>query len=175
MDLFTDGWIDTSNNIINQADEQMRLLSRCIEYMNADKKPLPRLWYFPDTLKCLVTLTNDGEFRGETDFETQFREVDSMGAKMSLYVLETGKVTKQWSDRWTARGFEISGHPDDTKEAAAPVWNNMEIVLADKIKTISELYGLPMTTVVNHWFVWCGTDSAGRPEFAAQAEIEAKP
>jgi hypothetical protein len=173
MDLFTDGWIDTSNNIINQADEQMRLLSRCIEYMNADKKPLPRLWYFPDTLKCLVTLTNDGEFRGETDFETQFREVDSMGAKMSLYVLETGKVTKQWSDKWTARGFEISGHPDDTKEAATPVWNNMEIVLADKIKTISELYGLPMTTVVNHWFVWCGTDPEGRPEFAAQAEIEA--
>jgi hypothetical protein len=173
MDLFTDGWVDTSNNIINQADEQMRLLSRCIEMMNSDTKPLPRLWYFPDTLKCLVTLTNDGEFRGETDFETQFREVDSMGAKMSLYVMETGKVTKQWSDRWTARGFEISGHPDDTKEAATPVWNNMENVLADKIKTVSELYGLTMTTVVNHWFVWCGTDPAGRQEFAAQAEIEA--
>lgn len=174
MDLFTDGWVDTSNNTINQADEQMRLLTRCIEFFAAETKPLPRLWYFPDTLKCLVTLTNDGEFMGENDFETQFREVDSMGAKMSLYVLETGKVTKQWSDRWTERGFEISGHPDDTKEAAAPVWNNMDIVLADKIKTISELYGLTMTTVVNHWFVWCGTDSTGRPEFAAQAEIEAK-
>jgi len=93
---------------------------------------------------------------------------------MSLYVLETGKVTKQWCDRWTARGFEISGHPDDTKEASSPVWNNMENVIAGKIKTISDLYGLPMTTVVNHWFVWCGTDSAGKPEFAAQAEIEAR-
>ena len=25
MDMFTDGWVDTSNNVINQADEQMIL------------------------------------------------------------------------------------------------------------------------------------------------------
>ena len=31
MDMFTDGWVDTSKNTINQADEQMRLLSHCIE------------------------------------------------------------------------------------------------------------------------------------------------
>ncbi len=30
-----------------------------------------------------------------------------------------------------------------------------------------------MKSVVNHWFVWCGIDAEGRPEFAAQAEIEA--
>ena len=56
MDLFTNGWVDTSNNVINQADEQMVLLSHCIERLNRDVKPLPWLWYFPDTLKCLVTL-----------------------------------------------------------------------------------------------------------------------
>jgi hypothetical protein len=173
MDLFTDGWVDTTANIINQADEQMTLLSYCIEYMTSCRKPLPRLWYFPDTLKCLVTLTNDGEFKGESDFETQFSDVDSMGARMSLYVLETDKVTKRWTDRWTERGFEISGHPDDTREAAGPVWKNMENVLKNKIKDISSLYGIRMSTVVNHWFVWCGNDVSGGPEFAAQAEIEA--
>ncbi len=31
MDLFTNGWVDTSKNILNQADEQMRLLSHGIE------------------------------------------------------------------------------------------------------------------------------------------------
>ncbi len=56
MDLFTNGWVDTSNNVINQADEQMILLTHCIERMTGDIKPLPRLWYFPDSLKCLVTL-----------------------------------------------------------------------------------------------------------------------
>jgi hypothetical protein len=43
MDLFTGGWVDTSKNRINQADEQMRLLSHCIEYLSNFSKPLPRL------------------------------------------------------------------------------------------------------------------------------------
>lgn len=173
MDLFTDGWVDPSENTKNQSDVQMALLSHCIEFMMNNNKPLPRLWYFPDTLKCLVTLTNDGEFRGENDFETQFRDIDSMGCGMSLYVMETGKVTKQWAERWSSKGFEISGHPDNTKEAGSPVWHDVENELTCKMKEISDLYGIPMRTVVNHWFVWCGKDNLGRAEFAAQAEIEA--
>lgn len=174
MDLFTDGWVDTSNNLINQADEQMVLLSHCIERMSSNAKPLPRLWYFPDSLKCLVTLTNDGEFKGEKDFEPQFRDVDSMGSKMSLYVLETDKVTRQWAEKWIAKGFEVSGHPDDTREAAGPVWSNMDKALSHRIKEIRDLYGVLMSTVANHWFVWCGKSESGVPEFSAQAEIEAK-
>lgn len=173
MDMFTDGWVDPIENTINQADRQMTLLSHCIESMNLDRKPLPRLWYFPDTLKCLVTLTNDGEFRGENDFEPQLKDVDSMGAKLSLYILQTDKVTRPWTSKWTEKGFEISGHPDDTREALKPRWADMELALTGKMKEMSDLFGIKMTTVVNHWFVWCGNDSLGRPEFAAQAEIEA--
>ena len=173
MDLFADGWIDTLNSVINQADEQMTLLTHCIERMSRNGKPLPRIWYFPDALKCLVTLTNDGEFKGEKVFESQFRDVDSTGAKMSLYLLESTRVTKQWTEKWINRGFEISGHPDDTKEATGPVWSNMEKVVSAKMKEISDLFGVPMSTVVNHWFVWCGKNEYGDPEFSAQAEIEA--
>ena len=82
MDLFTDGWVDTSRNITNQADEQMRLLSRCIRYLA--KKPLPSLWYFPDTLKTLVTLTNDGEYSDEKDIEPQFADIESKKCKHEL-------------------------------------------------------------------------------------------
>ena len=35
MDLFTDGWLDASDNTINKADEQMALLSHCIENIMA--------------------------------------------------------------------------------------------------------------------------------------------
>jgi hypothetical protein len=172
MDLFTDGWVESSNNTLNQADQQMSLLSHLIEEMASCKKPLPRIWYFPDTLKCLVTLTNDGEFRGENDFEPQFRDMDSMGAVMSLYVMERDKVSRQWAQKWTARGFEISGHPDDTREALSPTWDKMDSVLTSTIDDISTLYGLKMSTVVNHWFVWCGKLQDGNPEFAAQAALE---
>jgi hypothetical protein len=174
MDLFTDGWLDTSNSTINQADEQMVLLSHLIENMNTYAKPLPRLWYFPDTLKCLVTLTNDGEYRSETDFEPQFRDVDSMGAKMSLYILNVDKVSKLWVDKWTSRGFEIAGHPDDTKEAGNPAWYNMDNALSTKKNEIDNKYGLPIRTNVNHWFVWCGRDSYGKQDFAAEAALEEK-
>jgi hypothetical protein len=173
MDLFAISWVDTSKNIINQADIQMTLLSHCIETMSGRNKPLPRLWYFPGNLKCLVTLTNDGEYRSEKDFETQFTDIDSLGAKMSIYILETNKVSKDWVCKWMSRDFEISGHPDDTKEAGSPQWSNMSTALESKKNEISAAYGTDMKTVVNHWFVWCGSDSAGKPEFAAQAMIEA--
>ena len=174
MDLFTDGWLDYSNSTINQADEHMVFLSHCIESMNANSKPLPRLWYFPDTLKCLVTLTNDGEYKAENDFEPQFRDIDSMGAKMSLYVIGVEKVSTAWVDKWTARGFEIAGHPDDTKEAENPDWNNMDSVINAKKSEIASRYGLPVRTNVNHWFVWCGRDAEGRQDFGAQARLEEK-
>jgi hypothetical protein len=173
MDMFTGGWIDTSNNTINQADEQMELLSHCIENIHEQSKPLPRFWYFPDTLQCLVTLTNDGEYMNESSFEAQFRDVDSLNAGMSIYILETKKVSRSWTDKWTKKGFEISGHPDDTREAANPQWDNMDKAIKDKKKEISGIYGLNMRTIVNHWFVWCGKDSDGKQEFSAQAELEA--
>jgi hypothetical protein len=174
MDLFTDGWLDNSNSTINQADEQMMFLSRCIGNIFPEDKPLPRFWYFPDSLNCLVTLTNDGEYKTESDFEPQFRDVDSMGAKMSIYIIGVDKVSRAWVDKWTARGFEISGHPDDTKEAGNPDWHNMDSVIAARKKEIFENYGLPMRTNVNHWFVWCGTDQNGKQDFAAEARLEEK-
>lgn len=174
MDLFTDGWVDTSKNILNQADQQMALLSNCIQYLSKYSKPLPRFWYFPDELKCLVVLDNDGEYNNQSDFEQQFRDIDSMGAKMTLYILESEKVSKKWVNEWTAKGFEIASHPDDTKNAHNPTWNSMDSALAYKIARIETQYGIDVRTNVNHWFVWCGKDETGQPDFGAQTELEEK-
>ncbi len=170
MDLFTDGWVDNSKNTINQADQQMSLLSHCIQSMSA--KPLPRFWYFPDSLKCLVVLDNDGEDSNEKDFEPQFRDVDSMGAKMTLYVKDVDKVSKKWVKKWVDRGFEIAAHPDDTEEAANPTWKRMDSVLEDIKNQMDLKYGITIRTNVNHWFVWPGNHADGTQDFAAQAQIE---
>ncbi len=77
--------------------------------------------------------------------------------------METAKISKQWAEKWTARDFEISGHPDDTKEATAPVWSNMDRTVSSKIREINDVFGLTMSTVVNHWFVWCGNNESGDP------------
>lgn len=174
MDLFADGWSDTSVNTINQADQQMALLSHCILYMSSYTKPLPRFWYFPDSLKCLVVLDNDGENNTEADFEPQFQDVDSMGAKMTLYVMDIDKVSKAWVDKWVSRGYEIAAHPDDTWEAQDPTWNRMDSVIGDIKERFATKYGLTIRTNVNHWFVWCGRNADGSQNFAAQARLEKK-
>ena len=175
MDMFTHGWVDTSRNMLNQADEQMRLLSHGIEKMTRYTKPLPRFWYFPDSLKCLVTLTNDGEDSKETEFEPQFEDVNSKGAKMTLYVKEVNLISKAWINEWINKGFEISGHPDDTKQADSPDWNTMDSVYKALINKLNNKFGIAvMATVTNHWFVWCGKNADGTSNFAAQARIEEK-
>jgi hypothetical protein len=175
MDLFTNGWVDTTKNLLNQADEQMRLLSHGIEKMNSYGNPLPRFWYFPDTLKCLVTLNNDGEDSKEEEFTQQFEDVNSKGAKMTLYVKEVSLVSKPWINSWINKGFEISGHPDDTKQAVKPDWKTMDSVYKNIIDKLYRAYGIgKMYTTTNHWFVWCGKNKDGISDFAAQARIEEK-
>ncbi len=172
MDLFTDGWVDTFANTMNQADQQMALLSNCIQEFNKVINPLPRLWYFPDTLQCLAVLDNDGEDNDEFDFEPQLRDIDSMGAKMTIYIKDVDKVSKEWSEKWTEKGFEISGHPDDTHEAGNPSWNGMNDAIRKKKDEIENKFNLSMQTNVNHWFVWCGKNEKGDQDFGAQARLE---
>ena len=92
--------------------------------------------------------------------------------KCLFILLDTDKVSKSWVDKWSARGFEIAGHPDDTKEAADPGWYEMNNAIVTKKKEIESKYGLPMRTNVNHWFVWCGTDADGKQDFTATAKLE---
>ncbi len=174
MDLFTDGWLDTATNTINQADQQMALLTNCIQNLSKNTRPLPRFWYFPDSLKCLVVLDNDGEDNKEADFEQQLNDIDSKGAKMTIYIKDVEKISKAWADKWTAKGFEISGHPDDTQEAGNPHWNTMDSAIAVQSMKIESKFGLPVRTNVNHWFVWCGNDENGEQDFGAQARLEEK-
>lgn len=175
MDLFTDSWVDTAQNILNQADEQMRLLSHGIEHMNSFIMPMPRFWYFPDSLKCLVTLNNDGEDNREDEFRKQFEDVYAKGAKMTLYVKETDLISSDWINGWINKGFEIAGHYDDTNQATNPDWKTMDSVYGQLNKKLTMAYGIDsMLTVTNHWFVWCGKDEAGKKDFAAQARIEEK-
>lgn len=174
MDLFTNGWVDTAKNDLNQADEQMRLLTHCIEEMSGRRRVLPRWWYFPDRLKCLVALNNDGENSWEFEFKPQFESIDSAGARMTVYIKDVEKVSRAFITKWMGKGFEISGHVNDTKEAVSPTWRGMDSAIVRQLKGLKDSFGISgMRTVVNHWFVWCGREADGSPNFAAQAKLEA--
>jgi hypothetical protein len=44
---------------VPQADEQQRLLANLVLWMNRDRKPLPRFWYFPRGTKAVVVMTGE--------------------------------------------------------------------------------------------------------------------
>jgi hypothetical protein len=52
-------WVDLNNVAIPQADEQQRLLANLTLYMEANRKLLPRFWYFPHGYKAVVVMTGD--------------------------------------------------------------------------------------------------------------------
>ena len=171
-DMFTGGWVNPAGNALNQADEQMHLLSRIIETLTSRKKPLPRLWYFPGQARSLVMLTDDGEDSSEADLEAHLSDVRNRGARMTLY-LKGDYIAAYTVRRWVSEGFEISGHVDDTEEAALPTYRGMYSAAGATVAAFERTYGLPMRTVRNHWIVWSGVDPTGKPDFAAQARIEA--
>jgi len=90
---------------------------------------------------------------------------------MTLY-LKGDYIPASTVQRWVSEGFEISGHVDDTKEAAHPTARGMDAATSSTVAAFKRSYGLPVRTVRNHWIVWCGIDADGKPDLAAQARIE---
>lgn len=171
-DMFAEGWLNPLKNLVNQADEQMRLLTRAIERLNI-KRPLPRLWYLPGRNRSLVMLSGDGEDSPEKDFDYQLGDIKSRGVRMTLYLKGT-YVRRTKVKTWIDDGFEVAAHVDDTNEAVQPTWNEMESKTRSTMEAFKNAYGIEPRTVRNHWVVWCGTDPDGKADFTAQASIEAK-
>jgi hypothetical protein len=158
------GWNDPALTHLNQADEQIHLLSNMIEGMCTNQKPLPRLWYFPGYSQCLILLTDDGEDSTENDFDAHFTDIESKGALMTLYLKGTS-VQPESVSRWVAKGHEIASHFDDTAEAENSTEERMRAVVNAAVQSHLATYGLNPKTVRNHWIVWVG--------WSEQAEIEA--
>ena len=59
-------WVDLNKVAIPQADEQQRLLANLIGFVNQDRKPLPRFWYFPNGKKAVIVMTGDDHANGGT-------------------------------------------------------------------------------------------------------------
>ena len=159
------GWVDTSKNHFNQADMQMQLLSHLIEDLVQDRKPLPRIWYFPGVLKCLVILTGDGEDSILEDFQAHLADIEAKGARMTLYLKKPSLPASEVAN-WVAKGHEIACHFDDTVEAVQPTLARMNAVACETVKAHLLAYGYQPRTVRNHWIVWVG--------WADQAIIEAE-
>lgn len=122
-DMFFGGsatdWVDLGKVAIPQADEQQRLLANLIQVMNRDRKPLPRFWYFPRSLKAVVVGTGDDHGNGGTTGRfNQYLANSPSGCsvaewtcpRFSSYVYPSTPLSDAAAAAFTTQGFEVGVH-----------------------------------------------------------------
>jgi len=84
IDLFKD-WIDLERMIIPQADEHQRLLVNLLDFLSQRKRPLPRVWYFPNGANGIHIATGDSHFDSGQIIDKVLALVEQYGGHMSIY------------------------------------------------------------------------------------------
>jgi hypothetical protein len=82
VDMFVD-WIDLERIQIPQADEQQRLFVNILTQLS--RRPLPRLWYFPEDKKSVLIATGDSHMNPAQFIEDVLLRVEQCGGHMTVY------------------------------------------------------------------------------------------
>ncbi len=77
------GWIDLERIHIPQADEQQRLFICLLMFMS--RRPLPRLWYFPEDKKSVLIATGDSHMNPANFIEDVLSRVEARGGHFTVY------------------------------------------------------------------------------------------
>ena len=122
-------WVNLAKVSIPQADEQQRLLANLIETMNRHRKPLPRFWYFPRSLKAVLVGTGDDHASGGTAGRfDQYLAASPAGCsvadwtcpRFTSYIFTATPLTNANAATYNNQGFEVALHPDTGCEDFTP-------------------------------------------------------
>ena len=171
----TTDWVNLSKVAIPQADEQQRLLANLIQVVNRDKKPLPRFWYFPRSLKAVVIGTGDDHGNGGTAGRfNQYLANSPAGCsvadwtcpRFSSYVYPSTPLSDASAQAYTNQGFEVGVHAstncgDYTPASIATTYSTQ---LAQWRSNYPSLAG-PVTNRLHciAWSDWSSQASVERP------------
>ncbi|MFN3408680.1 MAG: DUF4082 domain-containing protein [Limisphaerales bacterium] len=114
-------WVNLDKVAIPQADEQQRLLANLILELLLPKRPLPRLWYFPDGHKAVVVMTGDDHANNGTQprFEQYLTYSPSNNAaavtnwaavRSSSYLYFNTPLSNALAASYHSNGFELGLH-----------------------------------------------------------------
>lgn len=113
-------WNSLSNALIPIADEQQRLLANMILQLNQARRPLPRFWYFPRSVKAVIVMTGDDHaHNGTAGRFDQYDAASPSGCNVanweciraSSYMYPNTPITDAKAQALNAKGFEIALHP----------------------------------------------------------------
>ena len=104
--------------------------------MNRDKKPLPRFWYFPRSLKAVVIATGDDHGNGGTAGRFDQYEANSPAGctvadwtcyRSSSYMYPGTPLSDSAAVSYTNKGFEVGIHPTTNCGELHPVLHRQRL------------------------------------------------
>jgi hypothetical protein len=118
-------WIDRDKIPIPQADEQQRLFARIVQQLVGRVRPMPQLWYFPDTAKTMLILTSDAHWNTLDDYAQLIGDMNAHQGKITVY-LSTGQSDSEWPadtdlQTWQTQGNSFGIHPWDISTLTASI------------------------------------------------------
>lgn len=177
-------WNDQGDGTLNdvpQADIQLRLLSNVLIAANSTRKPLPRLWYFPNQARALLLMTGDQHGDLESNSTSESSTIQSYGGRFSNFLwYPFDSISNQTVTNWLAAGNAVGIHFDDTGEVdtsgvggSKATWSGMQTVLSNAIASFVQTFPsapAPITTR-DHFLIWASNGPDGVPDQTAQAKL----
>ena len=177
-------WIDLNKVAIPQADEQQRLLANLLEYMNLDKKPLPRFWYFPNAEKAVVVMTGDNHGGGGivervnqyVSASTPNCSVDDWECIRSTFYVYVSGISNAEAVAYNSLGFEVALHVKTAVSGCADYTPaSLEADFTDQLADFfTALAGLPAPLTQRvHCVVWSDWMTQPKVELAHGMRLDA--
>ena len=185
-DLFFGGaasnYVDLTKVHIPQADEQQRFLVNLIGFLNSDRKPLPRFWYFPRGAKAAIVMTGDDHANNGTAGRFDIYNSNSTPGcvadnweciRATSYIYPATPISPQAANAYAAQGFEVAVHfttgcNDYTAASLENVFANDQAVFTGIFPDLP-----PVRTSRMHCVVWSDYDTQPQIELAHGIRLDA--
>ena len=157
-------WVDRDRIAVPQADEQQRFFARLVMNLVGQAKPLPQLWYFPDSAKTMLVLTGDAHANPSEYYTSVISDAEAYGGRLTFYISIAAEPDDGQVQTWRGQGHEFGIHPYAYKDDPYPPFNITSLVSGYAVYDgwYSSVFSSPKSrTVRNHQVAWLGwTDAA---------------
>ncbi len=125
MDIYYN-WINLDKMPLPQADLQQRFFARLLEKLNATKKPLPRLWYFPNAKNTALVLTSDAHGNPDSYYANLITGLNVHNATTTFYLAQASQPSAANVINWKTQGFTFSTHPYEETNSLSVGYDNVD-------------------------------------------------
>ena len=152
--LFVD-YLDERLKAIPQADVHQDIFVRLLNWLGETRRPLPRLWYFPEGVRAVALFDGDGDYMEARQLRNVIEQVEGFGASFTTYLMLDyySEVDPDWEAELRARGHGFGTHPIAPPR---PSLEEMREILRHDHEAFAERYGHRPVSCRGHSIRWVG-------------------